>query len=150
MIKSDYPRQAVRLVIACAIAYGGSRLIGLEEGYWALISAVVVTQPALGSTLFAGRDRVIGTIIGALAGLAVLWGAQLGMSSFILFWVALVPLAILTAVKPNLRLCCITLAIVVLVPATGAPYLRPLQRILEILIGTVASILVTAAVPRRE
>jgi uncharacterized membrane protein YgaE (UPF0421/DUF939 family) len=80
----------------------------------------------------------------------VLWGAQLGMSSFILFWVALVPLAILTAVKPNLRLCCITLAIVVLVPATGTPYLRPLQRILEILIGTVASILVTAAVPRRE
>jgi uncharacterized membrane protein YccC len=150
MIKSDDPRQAVRLVTACAMAYGGSRLIGLEEGYWALISAVVVTQPALGSTLAAGRDRVIGTIIGALAGLAVLWGAQLGISSFLLFWVALLPLAILTAVKPNLRLCCITLAIVVLVPSAGTPFIRPLQRILEILIGTVASIIVTAAVPRRE
>ena len=150
MTKSDYPRQAIRIVIACALAYGGSLLIGLQEGYWALISAVVVTQPALGSTLSAGRDRVIGTIIGALAGLAVLWGAQFGIPSFPLFWVALLPLAILTAVKPNLRLCCITLAIVVLVPSTGTPFIRPLQRILEILIGTVASIIVTAALPRRE
>lgn len=144
MPKSEYLWQAVRILVACAMSYGGSRLIGLEEGYWALVTAVVVTQPALGSTLSAGRDRVIGTLIGALAGLGVLASAELGISSFTLFWIALIPLSVLTAVKPNLRLCCITLVIVVLVPSTGTPFVRPLERVLEILIGTLASIIVTA------
>jgi uncharacterized membrane protein YccC len=151
MLRSEYLWQAVRILAACAVSYGASRLIGLQEGYWALVTAVVVTQPALDSTLAAGRDRVLGTVIGALAGLAVLGGGELGFSSLVLFWIALLPLAILTAIKPNLRLCCITLVIVVLVPSTaGTRFVRPLQRVLEILIGTLASIAITAAFPKQR
>lgn len=150
MLKSKYLWQTVRILVACAISYGGSKLIGLQEGYWALVTAVVVTQPALGSTLSAGRDRVVGTLIGALVGLGVLASAELGISPFAMFWIALIPLSILTVVKPNLRLCCITLVIVVLVPSTGTPFVRPLERVLEILIGTLASIVVAAAFPRER
>ena len=98
--------QAVRILAACALAYVAARLIGLSEFYWALVNA-------------AGRDRALGTLIGALAGLAVIAAGQQGASTFALFWVALVPLAILTAMKPTLRLSCVTLVIVVLVPAPG-------------------------------
>ena len=150
MPKSEYLLQAARILIACAISYGGSRLVGLNEGYWALITAVVVTQPALGSTLSAGRDRVFATVIGALAGLGVLGATELGLSLYVLFWIALIPLSILTAIKPNLRMCCITLAIVVLVPSTGTPFVRAFERILEILIGTLASIIVTATIPKER
>jgi uncharacterized membrane protein YccC len=149
-LKTEHLWQAARILVACGISYGGSKLMGLQEGYWALITAVVVTQPALGSTLSAGRDRVIGTVIGALAGLAVLAGGEFGVSTSALFWIALIPLAVLTAIKPNLRLCCITLVIAVLVPSTGSPFVRPLQRVLEILIGTLASIIVTAVFPKQE
>ncbi len=62
-----------------------------------------------------------------------------------LFWIALVPLAVLTAIKPNLRLGCITLIIIVLVPTTGSPYALPFERVVGILLGTVSSIVVVAA-----
>jgi uncharacterized membrane protein YccC len=150
MTTLDYVWQAIRIFVACALSYGASRLVGLQEGYWALITAVVVTHPALDGTLSASRDRILGTVIGAITGLAVIAISQFGMSSFVLFWCALAPLAVLTAIKPNLRLCCITLVIVVLLPSAGAPYIRSLERILEILLGTLASIVVTAAIPEKH
>jgi uncharacterized membrane protein YccC len=148
MFGSENLRQAVRIVAACVLSYGGSLLIGLQEGYWALITAVVVTQPALGDTLALGRDRVIGTLIGALVGLGILEAAAFAPSQ-LLFWIGLAPLALLTAIWPNLRLSCITLAIVVLLPASGAPFVRPFQRVVEILLGTLASVAVSAALPKR-
>jgi uncharacterized membrane protein YccC len=142
--------QAVRILAACALAYVAAMLIGLSEFYWALVTAVVVTQPALPETLAAGRDRALGTLIGALVGLAVIEAGQRGASTFALFWVALVPLAILTAIKPNLRLSCVTLVIVVLVPAPGNPFARPFERIVEILVGVLASIVVSAVTAGRQ
>jgi uncharacterized membrane protein YccC len=142
--------QTVRILAACALAYAGARLIGLSEYYWALVTAVVVTQPALPETLAAGRDRALGTLIGAVAGLAVIAAGQWGASTFALFWVALVPLAILTAIKPTLRLSCVTLVIVVLVPAPGNPFARPFERVVEILVGVLASIVVSAVTPGRQ
>ncbi len=150
MFNAAHLWQTLRILAACAIAYGASWLIGLHEGYWALVTAVVVTQPGLGETLAAGRDRVIGTLIGASAGLAVIAAAQLGGSTVPLFWVALAPLAVLAAAMPNLRLCCITLVIVVLAPSSGPPFERPLQRIAEILLGTFASVLVSAAIQAKR
>jgi len=142
--------QTVRILSACAIAYGAARLIGLREDYWALVTAVVVTQPGLQETLSASRDRVLGTLIGALAGLAVIAAGQWGASTFALFWVAMVPLSILTALKPTLRLCCVTLIVVVLVPAAGNPFDRPFERIVEILAGVLASIAVSAVTPSQR
>jgi uncharacterized membrane protein YccC len=150
MFKRTYLWHSVRILAACAIAYAGAKLIGLREEYWAVVTAVIVTQPVLSDTLSAGRDRILGTLIGAFAGLAVIAAAELGLPSFPLFWIALVPLSILTAAKPNLRLCCVTLIIVVLVPAFGSPFARPLERIVEIFVGTLASIAVSAALPTRR
>jgi uncharacterized membrane protein YccC len=141
--------QAARILGACALAWAAAGLIGLSEYYWALVTAVVVTQPAFHETLSASRDRLIGTLIGAFAGLAVIAAGQRGVSTFALFWVAMVPLAMLTARKPNLRLCCITLVIVVLVPSSGGRFARPLERIIEILVGCLASVVVSAATPSR-
>jgi uncharacterized membrane protein YccC len=142
--------QTLRILTACGLAYGASKLIGLGEEFWALVTAVVVTQPGLHETLSASRDRVLGTMIGALAGLAVIAAGQWGASSFALFWVAMVPLSILTAMKPSLRMCCVTLVIVVLVPAEGSPFARPFERIIEILVGCVASIVVCAVTPSQQ
>ena len=145
IFNSAYAWQTARLLAACALAYGACALMGLREVYWALVTAVVVTHPEWGETIDAGRDRVIGTLIGAFAGLAVIYARELGGPPLILFWMALVPLTILTAMRPNLRLSCITLIIIVLVPTTGDAFALPFERIVGILLGTIASILVAAA-----
>ncbi len=142
--------QTLRILAACAVSYAGAWAIGLHEGYWALITAVVVMQPAFADTLAASRNRVAGTVIGAAAGLLVLAAAQRGWPSFWLFWMALAPLAVLTAAWPGLRLSGVTLVVVVLLPAAGAPYARAFDRIFAILLGTLASIAVSAVIVSRR
>jgi uncharacterized membrane protein YccC len=144
--KPDHFWQMVRIIGACAFAYGGASLIGLPEIYWSLITAVVVTQPDLTNTLAAGRDRVVATLAGAALGLVVLEASARGAPRLLLFWVALAPLAMLTAIKPNLRLSCATLIVVVLVPSTGEALARPLDRVVEILVGVAASVIAAAAI----
>jgi uncharacterized membrane protein YccC len=138
--------QAARILAASAISYGLARVLGLQEEYWAVITAVVVTQPAFTDTVAASRNRVLGTMVGALAGFAVLEAAQLGLDLLTMFWVAMVPLAILTAWRQNLRLSGVTLTVVALIPSTDAPFVRPLDRVWGIMLGTVASIMVAALV----
>jgi uncharacterized membrane protein YccC len=150
LFQPAYLWQATRIFAACAISYGIPALIGLEEAYWAPIAAIYVAQPELQTTFAAARDRVIATLIGAVTGLAVLQAARCGVHFMPLFWGALIPLSILSAVRPNLRLSCTTLVILVLVPSTGPVLARPLERILEILLGTLVAIVVTAATPMRQ
>jgi uncharacterized membrane protein YccC len=141
--------QAIRIVSSCALAYIVTGLLALPDGYWAVITAIVVTQADFGATLQAGRDRILGTVIGALAGFLVIETSLGGYALDTLFWVALAPLAILTALKPNLRLSCVTLVVVVLIPSTSSWH-RPLDRVIEILLGTLASIIVSAILfPRK-
>jgi uncharacterized membrane protein YccC len=147
LFQPAYLWQAARIFAACAISYGLPALMGFEEAYWAPISAVYVAQPELQATFAAARDRVIATLIGAVIGLAVLQAARSGMHPMPLFWGALIPLSILSAVRPNLRLSCTTLVILVLVPSTGPVLARPVERILEILLGALVAVAVTAATP---
>jgi uncharacterized membrane protein YccC len=150
MLKPAHLWQAARMFAACAISYGVSELIGFDEGYWAPMSAAYVAQPVLEATFTAARDRVIATLVGAATGLGVLLATQSGVHSSLLFWGAMIPLSILTALRPNLRLSVTTLIILVLVPSTGPVLSRPLDRICEILLGTLVAIAVTAAVPARQ
>jgi uncharacterized membrane protein YccC len=147
MFKPAYLWQAARMFAACAVSYGVSELIGFDEGYWAPMSAAYVVQPGLEATFAAARDRVIATLIGAATGLGVLLAPQSGVNSPLLFWGAMIPLSILTALRPNLRLSVTTLIVLVLVPSTGPVLARPLDRIYEILLGTLVAIAVTAALP---
>jgi hypothetical protein len=68
-----------------------------------------------------------------------------GFLAHTLFWIAMIPLAALTAVSPNLRLYAASLVIVVLVPSTGTAFVRPLERVVaEILLRPLPSIVVSA------
>ena len=126
-----------------ALAYAAAAWAGLPDRFWAMVTVVVVTQPALDSTLSAGRDRVLGTLLGALAALGIILAARAGAPLLPMFWVALAPLAVVTAVWPTMRLSCVTLIIAVLVQPGGLSLIRPLDRVLEILLGTGAAVVVS-------
>jgi uncharacterized membrane protein YccC len=139
-------RQTCRLLAAFALAGGSAAVLGVPEGYWAIITAVVVMQPDLSHTLAAGRNRVAATLIGAAVGLALIAARQQGLAEIPLFIAGLIPLAVVTAIWPNLRLACTTLVVVFLIPAQGDPYIRPLLRVADILLGVVACLVVSVSV----
>ena len=132
--------QAMRLLFACALSFGVATLFGIPEPYWSLITAVVVMQTDLSHTLTAGRDRVLGTLLGAVVGVGLIAVGQRGVPTLPLFAAGLVPLACVTAVWPSMRLACTTLVVVMLIPADGDPFARPLFRVLDILLGALACI----------
>jgi uncharacterized membrane protein YccC len=145
-LKPEHLWQVLRLTGACALAYAGATLIGLPEVYWSLITAIVVTQGEFSKTLTASRDRIVGTLVGAAVGFVVLEAVAHGAPRLPLFVAALAPLLILTAIKPNLRMSGVTLIVVVLVPSAAEPFIRPFDRVVEILLGAVASLIVSAAI----
>lgn len=143
--------QAFRLLSACALAGGCAAVMGLPEGYWAVITAIVVMQPELSKTLSAGRDRVVATLVGAAFGMALVALREQGLPTLPLFVAGLIPLAMLTAVVPTLRLACTTLVVVFLIPAEGDVYLRPLFRVADILVGAFSCLVISLLVfPLKE
>jgi uncharacterized membrane protein YccC len=128
---------AARILAACALSYAITWLCNLPEGYWSLITVIVVTHPDLPATLTASRDRLVGTLIGAAVGAVAIVGRVHGVPTLPLYAAGLLPLALVTAVWPNLRLTCVTLTVVLLPPPQGADFSRPAYRVLENLLGTV-------------
>lgn len=144
-------RQAARMLASVFLSYVVSRLADLGEPAWALITAVIVTQSKVGATLEAGRDQIVGTLVGAVFGAAAIALSLAGLPKMPVFACLLVPLAIMAAFRPNLRLAGVTLVVVFLFPASGAdPFARPIDRTLAILVGAAVSLLVSYVVFRAK
>ncbi len=141
-------RQATRLLASVFLSDIVSRLCGLHEAGWALITAAIVTSHSVTSTWTAGRDQIVGTLIGAVAGTAAIGLTLLGFPKMPVFALMLVPLSLLAAARPNLRLTCVTLIVVFLFPSPGGPFERPFDRVVAILIGAGVSLVVSYLVLR--
>ena len=137
-------RLCVQMTVAGLLAYVLAELLALPRGYWAVFSAMIIVQASVGGSVKATIDRLIGTIGGAVAGGAVgyvlptesVWSLGAALA------IALVPLTLVAALRPNYRIAPLTAAIVLL--STGAPQLGPLAsafyRIFEIALGSVVGL----------
>jgi len=141
-------RQAARTLASVFLSDAVARIFGLGEPYWALITAVIVTSNSFTSTWAAGRDQIVGTLIGASAGVVAIGLTLLGFAKMPVFVLMLVPLTLLAAARPTLRLTCVTLIVVFLFPSPGNPFERPFDRVSAILIGAGTSLLVSYLVFR--
>src|SRR5260370_26524653 len=59
---------AGRTALAASLCWWLALHFGLHDGYWGAISAIIVLQSNVGATIQASRDRILGTIIGAVLG----------------------------------------------------------------------------------
>ena len=67
---------AAKTALAAALCWWLALRFGLHEGYWGSISAIIVLQSNMGATVNASRDRILGTLMGALLGFSFsLFGA---------------------------------------------------------------------------
>jgi uncharacterized membrane protein YccC len=110
----------LRITVAALLTFALGRLFGLQQFYWAVLSAVIVLQASVGGSLKATLDRVIGTLAGAVW--AVVVSPALAYSESGSLGIALVltvaPLAILAGFQPAYRVAPVT-GIIVLLSSVG-------------------------------
>ncbi len=90
VIRNQRPLHTLRVVMACAIAFGLISIFKIPHSYWIVITIVVVMGPLFyfGAVIKKASQRLLGTII----------GASLGLSLFLL------PLSIDTILVHNLAI----------------------------------------------
>lgn len=141
-------RQAIQTAVAVSATYGLVYLFDLPQGFWAVMTAILVTQANVGASLKLAGDRLLGSLVGVLVGGAVavmLAGAhELRFAGLI---VTVLGLAFFAARRPSLRIACVTAAIVILGdPSLGSPIASARNRMLEVTIGTLVAIATTLLV----
>src|SRR3954453_18783221 len=63
--------QALRMTTSSLAAFALAQALALPQGFWAVITALIVTQSNVGGSLKAALDRFVGSVFGAVYGGAV-------------------------------------------------------------------------------
>jgi uncharacterized membrane protein YgaE (UPF0421/DUF939 family) len=139
---------SLRTAIAAAGSLLLARLCKLPESYWAPITTLVIVQSTLGSALTISFQRLIGTAIGAFAGALIttyLHATVLtfGMGIFMIGVIC----SLLGLGKAAIRFAGITLAIVMLIARSQNHWTIAVHRFIEVSLGILVGLAVTALWP---
>ena len=136
---------AAKTALAAALCWWLALRFGLHDGYWGSISAIIVLQSNVGSTVNASRDRLLGTLIGALFGFAFsMFGAV--PWNYILAVLAAIIVCGLLGLRNSSRLAGVTITIIMLVHKEGSLWGLAVDRVLEVVLGIVVALAVTTLV----
>src|SRR4051794_28465066 len=142
--------QALRMTTSSLAAFALAQALALPQGFWAVITALIVTQSNVGGSLKAALDRFIGSVFGAVYGSAVAFAIphEHGLSRATALVVAVAPLSFMAALSAGFRVAPIT-AIIVLLSATGStlgPFGFAVDRVLEVGLGCAVGLLVSVLI----
>src|SRR5579863_6284176 len=136
---------AAKTAIAAALCWWLATRFGLHDGYWGAISAIIVLQSNFGATITASRDRLLGTLIGAIFGFAFSLFGSLPWN-----YLAAVILAVtvcgLLGFRSSSRLAGVTITIIMLVQKAGSHWTLALDRVGEVVLGIVVALAVSTLV----
>ena len=142
---------AVRTAIAAVVSLLIARLCKLPESYWAAITTIIILQSTLGAALTISKHRLVGTALGAGDGALL---ATYEGSNFAIYGVGIllcgVVCALFGAERSAFRYAGITLTIVLLVAHSAPAWVVAVHRFIEISIGIVVGLLITAAWPEAQ
>ena len=130
---------ATKTALAAGLCWWLAMRFGLHDGYWGAISAMIVLQSNFGATITASRDRLLGTLIGAVLGFGFSFVGALPWN-----YLAAVILAIticgLLGFKSSSRLAGVTITIVMLVQHGGSHWTIALDRVAQVALGIVVAL----------
>ncbi len=138
----------IKTAIAAGLCYGITTFYGLEYGYWAVISTVIVMQVYVADSIRMCIYRLSGTIIGALMGI----GSLLYFPDTMLgrLFAVLLPVGIcsfMTHYNPRYRMAAITAVIVIMTGFTAPDKVGfGFDRIIEIAIGICCAFVVSVLI----
>ncbi|MEO8421052.1 MAG: FUSC family protein [Hyphomicrobium sp.] len=141
-------RLAIQTTVAACLSYFVVDSLGMPQGFWAVMTAILVTQANVGASLGLAAERFLGSLLGVLVGGAVaVVLADARELKFAGLAVTVLVLGFFSARRPALRIACVTAAIVVLGdPSLGPPIASAENRMIEVAVGTVVAILTTLIV----
>jgi uncharacterized membrane protein YccC len=139
---------ALRMTVSSVAAFVVATALGLHQGYWSALTALIVTQTSLGGSLKVAIDRLLASLCGAVYGAAVTfmlphhdwWAVDLALVA------AVGPLAVLAALNARFRVAPITSIIVLFSTAVSpiGPLGNATERVIEIALGCAIGLIVSA------
>ncbi len=142
---------SVRTALAATVSLYMARSIRMPEAYWAAVTTLVVMQSTLGAALDTSWKRLVGTALGAFVGALV---TACLPSSVLLFGTVVLGLGLVCAVlhldRTAYRFASITVAIIMLVARAKPAWIVATHRFLEVSVGIVVGLALTAIWPERE
>jgi uncharacterized membrane protein YccC len=135
---------AAKTALAAGLCWWLASRLGLHEGYWGAISAIIVLQSNVGATITASRDRLLGTLIGAVLGFCSTLYGHLPWN-YMLAVLAAVILCGLLNLRESSRLAGVTVTIVMLVHA-GSHWTVALDRVVDVFLGILVALAVSTSV----
>lgn len=136
---------SAKTALAAGLCWWLARRFGLQDGYWGAISAIIVLQSNFGSTITASRDRLLGTLIGALFGFGFSLVGALPWN-YIAAVILAVTLCGLLGFKSSSRLAGVTITIVMLVGGGTSHWTVALVRVGQVVLGILVALVVSTAV----
>ncbi|MGA2276035.1 MAG: FUSC family protein [Terracidiphilus sp.] len=135
---------AAKAALAAGLCWWIAMRLGLQDGYWGAISAIIVLQSNFGATITASRDRILGTLIGALLGFSFTQFGTLPWN-YVLAVLAAVIVCGLSGLRSSSRLAGVTISIIMLVK-TGSHWTLALHRVAEVFMGIVVALVISTLV----
>lgn len=142
LIRPAHLRLGVRAAVAAVVADLLAVFLHLPNGYWAVITAILVVQSSIGASLSVAADRVLGTVLGGVIGVAcaLVAGASAPLT-FTLLGLGIIVTSTVAARFPSYKLAPVTVAIVLLSDPTHAqPIISGFHRVFEIAVGGVVGL----------
>jgi len=136
---------AAKTALAAALCWWLALRFGLHDGYWGAISAIIVLQSNVGATVTASRDRLLGTLIGALVAFAFSFFGALPWNYIFAVLFAIIVCGVFN-LRNSSRLAGVTVTILMLVPKNGPRWGLPIDRVGEVLLGIVVALAVTTLI----
>jgi len=135
-------RLAFKTALAGCLAMYFAQLLHLPQAYWAAISAMIVMQVNLGAAVKQSWIRFAATAVGAAVSVPFI---AVPGHKLLVFGVAVFVTVVLCTIlhlQDGIRLAAVTIAIIMLVPNTGRPWVPALNRFLEVSFGILIALAV--------
>ncbi|MCL1982122.1 MAG: FUSC family protein [Clostridiales bacterium] len=166
LFEPEQPAQRLHVglrMVKTAIAVFVCALFGFWRGqpsFFSMIAAVICMQPTTDQTIVVAFDRTIGTLIGGLFGMAVIYiGSASGyiqIEWLYLFVVSLciIPIILLTLAirKPSTAAisCIVFIAVTIMYTLGTSPFHSAIQRMIDTEIGILVALAINVGLPRRK
>ena len=130
-------KYVIGMVTAALISYVLSHVLHLAGSYWSVLSAVIVYRFDFGNAMGASRDRMVGTAAGAVLAVTFLALARVwNIPGFLLLAAVIIPLSLLSALRPQYRTALVTSIIVLSAGGSDtAPLAVAIGRVLAVGLG---------------
>lgn len=133
--KSALFRHAVRIAFVFAVGYGISLLPFAKNGYWILLTSLFVCQISYFATKSRLKLRTLGTILGVVLGIPILYFVPSVVGQLVLTIIAGVCFFYLRSKKYAMATLMATLMVLLIFNLKGAGYAVILPRIIDTILG---------------